>query len=81
MFVFKILNWKIEVCFKKWEFVFGNGSLNKGVCFRKWEFETSGSMFWKMEVCFRKSEFERGSFFSKIGVENQEFVVENRRLT
>ena len=51
-----------------------------GVCFRKWDFE-NGSMFWKMEVCFRKSEFERGSFFSKFGVENQELVVENRRLT
>ena len=62
------LTWKIGVCLVE------NGSLNKGVCFRKWEFETSGSMFWKMEVCFRKSEFESGSFFSKIGVENQNLL-------
>ena len=52
-FVFKKLNWKIEVCFKK------NGSLfsDMGVWIKEFAFE-NGSMFWKMEVCFRKSELK-----------------------
>ena len=68
-FVFKKLNWKIEVCFKK------NGSLfsEMGVWIKEFAFE-NGSMFWKMEVCFPKSEFESGSLFSKIAVENQNLL-------
>ena len=69
-FVFKKLNWKIEVCFKMgvWieEFAFENGSLKMGVCFGKWKFVFENRSL-KVEVCFRKLELKIRICFRKSG--------------